>query len=44
MDNFEWAFGYDMKFGLYEVDFISQERKLRAGSKAFVDIVKKNEK
>jgi len=44
MDNFEWAFGYDMKFGLYEVDFDNQERKLRDGSKAFVDIVRKNGK
>ena len=41
MDNFEWAFGYDMKFGLYKVDFRNQERKLREGSKAFIDIVKK---
>lgn len=39
MDNFEWAEGYDMKFGLYEVDFINQQRKLRDGSKAFIKIV-----
>ena len=43
MDNFEWAFGYDMKFGLYEVDFDNQERTLRDGSKVFIDIIK-NEK
>ena len=43
MDNFEWAFGYDMRFGLYSVDFNTQERKLREGSKTFVNIVK-NEK
>ena len=40
MDNFEWAFGYDMRFGLYEVDFDTQERRLRDGSKTFIDIVK----
>ena len=39
MDNFEWAEGYDMKFGLYEVDFKTQERTLRKGAKAFVDII-----
>ena len=39
MDNFEWAEGYDMKFGLYEVDFNTQKRTLRAGSKEFVKIV-----
>jgi len=40
MDNFEWAFGYDMKFGLFSVDFETQERSLRDGSKAYIDIVK----
>ena len=40
MDNFEWAEGYDMKFGLYSVDFETQKRTLREGSKAFVDVVK----
>ena len=43
MDNFEWAFGYDMKFGLYEVDFKTQERKLREGSKSFINVVKRDE-
>ena len=43
MDNFEWAFGYDMKFGLFSVDYNTQERSLRKGSKAFIEIVN-NEK
>ena len=40
MDNFEWAEGYDMKFGLYKVNFKNQKRSLRDGSKAFIDIIK----
>jgi len=39
MDNFEWAEGYSMKFGLYEVDFSSQDRKLRDGSQAYKEII-----
>ena len=39
MDNFEWAFGYDMKFGLFAVDYKTQERSLRNSAIAFMDIV-----
>jgi beta-glucosidase len=42
MDNFEWAFGYDMKFGLYHVNHDTQERKLREGANAFMKIVKRS--
>ncbi len=38
-DGFEQNEGFDMKFGLYEVDLNTKERKLRKGSKAFIDIV-----
>ena len=41
MDNFEWAEGYKMKFGLYEVDFETQERTLRESSNLFAKMVKK---
>ncbi len=42
MDNFEWAEGYDMKFGLYEVNFKNQKRKLRNGSEKFIEVIKKS--
>jgi len=42
MDNFEWTYGYDMKFGLYEVDFSTQERRLRKGAEVFRRIVAGN--
>jgi len=40
IDNFEWAEGYAMRFGLYEVDFSTQERRLRDGSQAYVDVIR----
>ena len=42
IDNFEWDLGYDERFGLYEVDFKTQKRTLREGSKEYQRIVKEN--
>ena len=39
IDNFEWAEGWTKKFGLFECDRTTQERKLREGSKAYKEIV-----
>ena len=41
MDNFEWAFGYDMKFGLFSVDYKTQERSLREGANSLIEIINK---
>jgi len=40
MDNFEWSLGYDMKFGLYSVDWPTQIRILREGSKRYREIIR----
>jgi beta-glucosidase len=40
LDNFEWAEGYDprYRFGLYGVDFDTQERKLRKSGELYAEI------
>ena len=38
-DNFEWSEGFLMSFGLYKVDYKTQKRTLREGSKAYQDII-----
>ena len=39
MDNFEWAEGYSMRFGLHAVDFQTQERTLRKSGEFYRDLI-----
>ena len=39
LDNFEWAEGFQMRFGLYAVDYDTQERTLRAGARPLVEAI-----
>ena len=42
MDNFEWAEGYTQRFGLYHVDFETQERTLKESGQLYANVVKAN--
>jgi len=44
LDNFEWSEGYTQKFGLYEVNMMTGERRLRDGARAYLDIIDKTYK
>ena len=35
MDNFEWAWGYDKRFGLVRVDYDTQERTVKDSGLAY---------
>nr|XP_015636701.1 putative beta-glucosidase 15 [Oryza sativa Japonica Group] len=39
IDNFEWVFGYTIKFGLYHVDFDTQERIPKMSAKWYRDFL-----
>lgn len=39
MDNFEWAEGYDKRFGLVHVDYDTQQRTLKDSALAFKDLM-----
>jgi beta-glucosidase len=42
LDNFEWAFGYRMRFGLVAVDRATQARTPKPSAEAIARIVKAN--
>ncbi len=40
LDNFEWAYGYDKRFGLVHVDYKTQQRTVKASGHRYADIVR----
>jgi beta-glucosidase len=42
LDNFEWIFGYKVKFGLHSVDPVSFERTAKPSAAIFSAIAKRN--
>ncbi|MGZ3144064.1 GH1 family beta-glucosidase [Lentzea chajnantorensis] len=39
MDNFEWAYGYEKRFGIVRVDYETQERTLKQSALWFRDLI-----
>lgn len=39
LDNYEWALGFDKRFGLIEIDFTTQERNVRPSAWVYKDII-----
>ena len=39
MDNFEWAYGYDKRFGLIHVDYPTQRRTVKASGHRYAGII-----
>ncbi|HSU32180.1 MAG TPA: GH1 family beta-glucosidase [Bryobacteraceae bacterium] len=42
MDNFEWADGYNLRFGLYYVDFKTQKRYPKLSAKFYKELIARN--
>ena len=42
MDNFEWAFGYRMRFGLVYVNFENQKRIIKDSGRWYAQVIRQN--
>ncbi|MEU6981873.1 GH1 family beta-glucosidase [Streptomyces sp. NPDC046324] len=40
LDNFEWAYGYDKRFGLVHVDYATQRRTVKGSGRRYADIIR----
>lgn len=40
LDNFEWAYGYDKRFGLVHVDYATQARTVKTSGRRYADIIR----
>ena len=39
LDNFEWAYGFDKRFGIVHVDYATQERRLKASARWYAGVI-----
>ena len=39
MDNFEWAWGYDKRFGIVRVDYATQQRTVKDSGTAYARVI-----
>jgi beta-glucosidase len=42
LDNFEWAYGYDKRFGLVHVDYATQVRTVKASGHRYARIIREH--
>ncbi|MFG2894192.1 GH1 family beta-glucosidase [Streptomyces sp. NPDC048248] len=40
MDNFEWAYGYDKRFGLFHVDYATQRRTIKDSGRHYAELIR----
>ncbi len=40
LDNFEWAYGYDKRFGLVHVDYATQKRTVKTSGRRYADVIR----
>ncbi|MFI6943752.1 GH1 family beta-glucosidase [Streptomyces sp. NPDC050418] len=39
LDNFEWAYGYDKRFGLVHVDYATQKRTVKGSGRRYAELI-----
>ncbi len=42
LDNYEWSFGFEKRFGLVAIDYDTQERHIRASALKYAEVCKNN--
>jgi beta-glucosidase len=42
LDNFEWAWGYERRFGIVHVDYPTQRRTIKDSARFYASVIKAN--